>query len=62
MDTKDQEFIYKVMAENELLKKALIKIATYDVLEESGFIDEWEEALAFTKCQNTAREVLEQIR
>ena len=45
-------------AANAELREALGKIANFDVEEESGFVDEWTQANAFTVCQYTARAVL----
>ena len=40
------------------LRIALEEIATFDASAESGYVDEWEQANAFSRCQEIARKAL----
>jgi hypothetical protein len=48
------------MIENEILKKAIAEIAEFDASAKNGYLDEWEEADAFSECQEIARKALAQ--
>ena len=48
-----------MMLEVDRLKAALREIAEFDASDENGYVDEWEEAAAFTKCQDIAKNALE---
>lgn len=44
----------------ERYKQALEEISSYDVRAKHGFIDEWEEAGAFKRCQDIAQQALKE--
>ena len=52
--------ILALMIENENLKKAITEIAEFDASARNGHLDEWEEAGAFSECQEIARKALAQ--
>jgi hypothetical protein len=52
--------ILALMIENEILKKAIAEIAEFDASAKNGYLDEWEEADAFSECQEIARKALAQ--
>jgi hypothetical protein len=54
-----EEEIIAMMLEVDRLKAALREIAEFDASDENGYVDEWEEAAAFTKCQDIAKNALE---
>lgn len=43
----------------EALQKALERIADFDASEQNGYVDEWEEAAAFVRCRQIARDALQ---
>lgn len=57
----DQEYIYKIMAEHEAMKKTLQEISEYDPDEVSGYTDEWSEATGFHFCKDKAKETLKRV-
>jgi len=59
---KDDEYIYKIMQEHELMKKALQEISEYDPDEVEGYTDEWTEANGFHFTRNKAEETLKQVQ
>jgi hypothetical protein len=50
----DEDTIIKMLLEIDILKEALIKIAEFDASERNGYLDEWEEAEAFSECREIA--------
>jgi hypothetical protein len=59
---KDQEYIYKLMEENEKMKQALIQIANNDGSDTyDNYTDEWTEAVAFTVVTDIAKNTLTEL-
>lgn len=54
-----EDDILELMLENDRLRAALTEIAEFYAGAERGYVDEWEEAAAFTRCQEIARQALE---
>ncbi len=48
--------------EIEWLVGELRKIANYDVEQEKGWVDEWNEAAAFNDCKEIALQVIERMK
>ncbi len=48
-------------AQNKRLVEALEKIRDFDAKQRAGYVDEWEEAWAFSQCQTIANDLLTEV-